>query len=296
MNSEDAEPKSMLVVGDVCIDRSWILGAQTWLSTSQSHYGVAPEKIAEPCRKTEILGGAATIARSVCCLAPQCNVYLVGAWDEKLIEAEMIPEEEPSGQPIHRRIRFLRGADSPFTKEINRIYRSESGKTELTHRYDRDVPKTALKALPIEWPDPNTIDAIIVGDYDKGLLDLREIVDALQRYNGKPFLLRSKRRMQAELFRQLPWTCICPNRQDLAYFVSAEYMPTTAIRDIGGKRSIHPLLLSNLEKARGICKSGQSIVIKLDREGALLLEGNNLLVVSVAPSCQGPYSAGSVLI
>ncbi len=61
MHTGKVDPRAILIVGHVNIDRSWSVGPASPFSTSQAHYGVVPDKIVHPASKAEMLGSAATI-------------------------------------------------------------------------------------------------------------------------------------------------------------------------------------------------------------------------------------------
>src|SRR5258708_17816388 len=137
--AEIPQKRSFLIVGDTVIDRTWVVSSAPPTSTSQAHFDVAPWKLVEPHRKCDVLGGAATIARSVAMLAPDAQVHLAGAWGNELHPGDCVPDEP--GFDEAPRIRFHMVANTPFTREITRVYEATADEPRLKARYDRDVSK-----------------------------------------------------------------------------------------------------------------------------------------------------------
>ncbi|MGK2883613.1 MAG: AAA family ATPase [Rhodococcus sp. (in: high G+C Gram-positive bacteria)] len=116
------------------------------------------------------------------------------------------------------------------------------------------------------------MDAVVVADFSKGLLDLDGVRDALQHYAGKPFLLRCKRSIEHVVPQSLPWTLICPNRQDVATLLTSQApLADRAFRFRSGIPHLNPSIASTVQEILLHVSRPVSIFLKLDREGAVLV-------------------------
>jgi bifunctional ADP-heptose synthase (sugar kinase/adenylyltransferase) len=299
--------KTVLVVGDVNIDVAWSVEPALPGSTSQAHGGVEPEKLVEPKRRMEVLGSAGTIARAVCMADPNVKVILVGGWaeDSNLLKKNLVPELErnkPASPHIQDgQLELRRLVQPPFTRVLTRVYsRSEDGKELYDKRYDREVLDGSWERdADFAWPEPSDVDVVIVGDYNKGLLTQKGVLQDLKiKYDRKPFILRAKRRLEDAVIQRLPWKILCPNRQDFFYLLSRDRRIDRALQKVAKRWSCHPDILDGLQELSSKIK-GRTILLKLDSEGAALLEEGRLTIFPLAKNSTGKWAgigAGDTLM
>ncbi|MGH8612499.1 MAG: AAA family ATPase, partial [Gammaproteobacteria bacterium] len=263
-----------------------------------------PEKLVDAGLQMEMFGSVGTIGRAICMADPGVNVVVVGGWaeiDPKRLVPELNPPSGWSRSFIKKnQIKFRRAVKSPFTRVITRVYaRREPGKDEYLKRYDKEVLDSKDDADPnFRWPVSSAIDVVIVGDYNKGFLLQKGVVKALKNYGGKPFILRAKRKLDHHVIKELPWTLLCPNRQDFADLLSYERPIQTVLRKVADQWSCHPDVLKGLHELSANL-GGRTILLKLDREGALLLNKGNLTAFPLAKASQGEWAgigAGDTLM
>jgi len=305
-----AEGKGVLIAGDLMVDRNWLMPSQSAISTSQAHGDVPPSKLIHPQWQTDVLGGAGVVARAALLAAPNSTIYLVGAWKEGFDPRDFLSPEDEKNKG---RIKFIRAAKTPFNTEKFRIYEQSSKGEKLAYRYDRDLywDEEAQKRRngekiyrynptpEVEWPSAEDVGVVIVADFDKGLLDMKEVRDKLSKYQEKPFLLRSKRKAEHQVFTELHWNLALPNRDDLGKLVGKEPVESPSFREIGGAYTLNPKLAESLIKFREAFPVSRkypqrSVLAKLDREGALLysrLKDQEKLTVLALPDGQ-PTLAG----
>lgn len=303
--------KFIVVAGDVMIDRNWLV-AKPPAGTSQEHADVPAWKTLDTSRRPDVLGGAGIIARAAYSTSDTQRVCLIGAWRKDFNPAEAFPEKvlfsgrklEQEGTPI----RFVRFANTDFNTEKYRIYELSKGNTKLRWRYDWDLTKRESPYRVNEDkqssqpPNIDEVSAVIVGDFDKGFLDTPGVQDQLAKYADRPFLLRSKRNYgkdpdpEKDLFDKLPWTVLLPNREDLARWVKTKTPSEAYVQKSGSAYSLHPELITSLQKliARFQRKKERTwtILVKLDQEGAVLLNNDGKIIVYYLPETSRRRLAG----
>jgi DNA polymerase III delta prime subunit len=298
----EPEKKTILIVGDVMIDRTWLIRSSSIQSTSQAHAGIKPEKLIDPSKKnTDMLAGAGTPTRRLLASSKEkdIKVHVIGGWSDELDITlfkkpnTLIPEIKDENRD---RIKFERFVSTKFDTLKWRIYSSESGKTSLIKRYDRDLrydqdPKKSdyIKEFNFEWPPSDSISAVIVADFAKGLLNLPHIREKLKEYNKCPFLLRTKQKPEnvKEILTDLPWTVLLPNREDLARILESRDIRPRALKLLQDKHvthvAINPHILEIFDdlliklkkwKVYNHHENSRDIFLKLDHEGGILLTGD----------------------
>jgi bifunctional ADP-heptose synthase (sugar kinase/adenylyltransferase) len=293
-----ANPKGILVVGDVMIDRTWRVRARSGLSTSQAHFGVESQEIADPMRKTDLLGAAGTVARAIKAIEPSCPVHLLGAWDDRIVDPGTLVPDESSG------IMFRKIASVPFTTLKWRVFETQQQGNRLRHRYDCDLQRHHHRWIdaPTEesWPEPDQIAVVVVADFNKGLLEIDEVRERLCQYHDKHFLLRTKNPAETNLcLAKLPWTVLLANRADLRRISSHEFeVPRPSLHRMSAKAvTVHPELINSLQKLdkklSGKLVEAHSCLVKLDSEGALRLEKGAL--TAFLPSMPSGRDAASAI-
>jgi len=302
--------KNILVLGDVMIDIAWVIRATDKRETSQFHGGCIPQKILESGWKTEMLGGTATVARRIFTNDKfEGKVTLAGAWSNATNARikELIPEYAMKKNKNKKEIEFVQLFNIDHDTLKWRIFSSAFEEIKLEQRFDRDfLLKKDSKIIQknIENLLKKKFSSIIVDDFNKGLLDHPKIITFLKKYKGIPFLLRPKRRID-NIIKNLPWTILMPNRNDFAYLVDVDPLNYDLLKKIKNSTNIyiHPKLLdylnSYLEQIEG---NHPYILVKLDKEGALLFDRENdkITVFSLTENSQDPrllgIGAGDVLM
>ena len=82
LKAASSESKAILVVGDLMIDRTWIVPGKSALATSQAHDDIPPRKLINPLWKTDLLGGLGFIVRAIVAADPSLELYVASAWSE----------------------------------------------------------------------------------------------------------------------------------------------------------------------------------------------------------------------
>lgn len=307
-----SKKKTVLVVGDVALDRSWFVDPSPPDLTSQAHGSVWPERFIEKGDRngtlveTDVLGGAATVARAIKAIRGfDISVSLVGAWGDD-IGGDRLQKLMPEGL-----VECFCAAKTPYTSLKWRVYeQGSSGKDpRLVRRFDRDVPFDPetpykhCKRLKFPWPDPSDVAVVAVVDYGKGLLGLPDVCKSLCMYKGLPFLLRTRGARGMHPLDELPWTILLQNRAELARVAGGfQAPPPPTLRKVAKHWEPAPALMKLLMKVPHAAerRRRRSVIVKLDREGALLLdESGQLHVIALERSCQGEWagvSAGDVLM
>jgi hypothetical protein len=221
---------------------------------------------------------------------PDVKVILAGGWAAEDDPKNLVPECEKAGCPDELKVggdpqfirpwqlEFKRLVTPEFTRVLMRIF--VDGK--YVKRYDREILESPKELdLKFEWPNRDDIDVVIVGDYNKGLLENQEVIKGLQRYSGKPFILRAKRKLKHNVLTALPWTIFCPNRQDFMHCLELERPIPTAFKQLGERWWCHPDILEGFELLLRRFK-GKAILLKLDKEGAALMNGDQITLSPIA--------------
>jgi hypothetical protein len=284
-------PNRILIVGDLILDRTWLVSKTPTASTSQSHGDVRPLRSPFPEKRTDIIGGAGGVARAICAMDKDAEVDLFGEWPNDFDPIATIPETD-----FRRRIKAHRCGWTDFITEKLRIYVEKPFSSGFERRFDRDLTKLARRGpLDVQWPRKEDISAVVVMDYGKGFVD--QVLAKLNEYRGVHFILRSKRNMNDNIF-QLPWTVLLPNRDDLGRLVGYELPPSQQfIRIIGDDLALHPDLVRWLQQVN-TAHPDKCVFVKLDREGGVLLfRDKHVVTFSLAPQSQGNWAgiaAGSM--
>jgi hypothetical protein len=279
--------RPILVVGDLMLDRTWLLAPMPVSSTSQSHADVPPLKTQFPEKQTEVIGGAAAVARAICAMDASVEVILIGEWPESISPESLIPEPG-----FTRRIKLIHHGKTAFLTEKWRVYVDGSTSDSLKSRFDRDLSKESTRdLLGSKWPSKTDISAVVVMDYGKGFVDQVDVQKHLREYEGLHFMLRSKRNIRHDIFK-LPWTVLLPNRDDLRRLVGYSLPPSQQfIRTIGDSLALHPDLIGWLAEVHKTYPN-RSVFVKLDKEGGVLLfQTNDVIAFSLAQECRGKWAA-----
>ena len=274
--------RTILLVGDFITDRTWLVGEPSLLERYNSHYSVHPHTLVDPARETDVAGGIATVARAIASVIP-AKPIVMGAWSyypqNEFKAHRLVPHE---GELKEDTISFRRVYESEFTSIKTRVYLPEPGGARLSYRFDRNANVSANVRndanLTAEWPDPDEVDLIILGDYGYGVLDLPEIQEKLKRYSDKraPVILRSSSK---KLVKALDWNILMLNLHHLANFLGrTEPFDTPVTKQVDGECNYHPSLIASLEKMAKTLESNRprALLLNLESEGAIILHNEQV--------------------
>lgn len=193
--------KKIVIVGDVMIDETWYCGCRR-LSPE------APIPVASLLSKTEVLGGAANVAKNLKALAPDdLDVYLCGWLGQKF--QELLNKEEIhlwTGGWLPGRLTNikLRIVDMSTGYHLVRV-----DNEEYIDSVGRFLPRDDI----YEWIMEIEPDSIILSDYVKGSItpELAEYIIGNTHKDTEIFV--DTRRPDVRAFRGADW--ITPNRHEL---------------------------------------------------------------------------------
>jgi hypothetical protein len=223
-------------------------------------------------------------------------VHLVGAWKGKLDIKELAPgnvqREGSDSSPVHARIEACQFVETSFTTEKWRVYEYCTDGTRLKQRYDRDlaVGDHRNRGLKDPWPADVEFSAVIVADYNKGFLDLPSVQKELKKYRDSLVLLRLKRTSTVlNHYREFKKAWLLPNREELLKLSNAMHSPSPVyIKEVHGTYALHPDLIDALVRLEKLF--GRTIVVKLDREGVVLLHEGKVTMLALASSNAGNWA------
>src|SRR5258708_15295973 len=89
--TDSAAPR-VLLVGDLIVDRSWLVNAPRAPVKHEAPYEVSPQRMASPSNRTDVAGGVGTTARALASLG-NADITLVSAWGEDINIPSMFPKE-----------------------------------------------------------------------------------------------------------------------------------------------------------------------------------------------------------
>lgn len=276
--------RTILLVGDYITDRTWLVGEPSLLERYNSHYSIHPHTLVDPARETDVAGGIATVARAIGAAVPS-KATVIGAWsyypENEFKGNRLVPLE---GELKNDSIRFQRIYEPDFTSIKTRVYLPEPGGARLSYRFDRNSNVTADvkgdRYREAEWPKPDDVDLVILGDYGYGVLSLPKVQKKLKAYAGKhaPIILRSSSK---ELVKALDWDILMLNLHHLANFIDRqEPFDTPVTKQVNGECNYHPSLIAALEKISKTLdktveiKRPRALLLNLESEGALILHGS----------------------
>lgn len=278
-----AAEQTILLVGDFITDRTWLVGEPSLLERHNSHFAIHPHTLVDPARETDVAGGVATIARAIGAVST-AKVVAVGAWSyyvtNEFARGRLIP---PEGELRKRPIDFRQAYESEFTSVKTRVFLPEPGGARLRYRFDRNSnvsicvdPKNCRK---IDWPDPEEVSAIVLGDYGYGVLHLPHIREGLKQYANRrtPIILRSS---ASDLVTSLTWDVLVLNLHHCANLIKREPFDLPVTKQIGSECTYHPSLVTALQKMSDehLSRNGvdRALLLNLESEGALILHNGRV--------------------
>jgi hypothetical protein len=279
--------KSVLVYGDLMIDKTWVVQEKIEDSI-QPHGDVVPLRRIAPGRLDESLGGAGTIAATLTHFcAPDVSVQLLcysGLIENKILGDVTLHRLLTSGDPLTT-IKFRIWTYRPDADE----------KPELKYRFDQDAPVPKLTG---DLPDLPQLDLIIISDFKKGTVQPAIIDALLMRYPNTPLLVDSKneRLFQANPSLRTHGGTLFVNRDEANRFWQVEATDASEKLDISGSvincrtdlLKLGKSLLENLPK--------WNLIVKLDREGAFLFSGREYAEFHSTPIVATGISAGDIFL
>jgi hypothetical protein len=270
--------QTVLIVGDFIIDRTWLVGEPSLVEQHNSHYDVHPRNMVDPSREPDVAGGIGTIARALAAVTNDLEIVCLGAWSEYAsaeMQRRLLPPDadpqliRPSTMAFHR----LR--ETPYTNLKSRFYLPQLGGARLEYRFDRNavnVDSVRPAALDdVEWPDPDDVRLVILGDYGYGMLKAPRLRQRLARYARKAdVILRSS---DAEVIETYRWNLLTMNLHLFARYVKREGgFDPPVIKQVDGRCRYHPLLIQELARCAAVKKHPRSaVLINLEQEGAVVV-------------------------
>lgn len=280
--------KHVLVVGDVMIDSTWLVGGTTPGGTSTPHFGIERRRLIRPPSssgkplRTDVLGGAGSAVRWLLAADPAVYVKLLGAWAPETKPKLLVPDQPEkaatggSRKSASARLEPTVLVKTPFTTTKWRLFEYAEGRPALFARFDDDLGPNSYPVLLTSptWPAPTAVDVVVVDDFDKGLLSLQPVRDELAKYSDKPVLLRAK----GDQWRSLPWTVLLCSVPELFRHagMSGTPVPVTPIKSRGG---VHPDLATAISRLK--LTTTQHAYVLLDGEGGLLASRDKITVHAI---------------
>ena len=282
----------ILVVGDFIIDRTWLVTDLPLPKRYESHYDVIPTTLVNPDNRTDVAGGVGTIARGIAATSDARVTVVTGfSADVAVAPKDLFP---PDGMTNVDRVDFRQICSASFTTLKLRIFASEPVGAVLKYRYDRNLKASDLTLQPIEWPDKDDVSAVIVPDYDFGMLDQQNVIDGLRRYEGLPMILRSPRK---QVIEALPWTLLSINLRHLASILgSYQSFDAPIVRQASAGCIYHPDFISALNEMRKQFlaeRSDRVLLVRISREAAVLLAHDELTPILLSIAHNEPDGVGS---
>lgn len=264
---------TILLVGDFITDRTWLVDEPLLLENYNSRASLRPCTLVDPVRETDVAGGIGTVARSIGA-ATTNPIVVVGAWSD-YTQGELNDHKKlvpPEGELSKRDISFRRVYDTDFTSVKTRVYLPEFGGARLCARIDRncsirgDVDPNRYDRT-VEWPNPEEVGLVILGDYGYGVLELPEVQKKLKDYVECPIIFRAS---NADLVTELAWDVVALNLHHCAKFLEVEPFDPPLTKRVNDELIYDQALVDALEKM-AVKTEGRALLLNLESEGALLL-------------------------
>jgi hypothetical protein len=280
--------KNVLVYGDVMIDRNWIVSGRTE-TTVQSHADVIPMRRIDPRRLDDSLGGAGMTASAVAHLcASYSKVHLLASSNE--IDSRVL-----GGVTLLQIPR--RHMDESVTTTKLRIYTfNEKGLPVLRNRFDQDAPPPdSTGKLPNKLPSPTHL---IIADFKKGAIQPPLLQEMLNRFPDAEVFVDTK---DSYLFNTCPELLsrggvLFLNREEATRLWRLHRIPGGNDLDI--TLALRHCLVDLLDMGQTLLEKlpKWDIVIKLDKDGAVLFHKDEFYVQSVRASKAAGIGAGDVFL
>lgn len=270
----------VLVVGDVMIDRTWTVTEHAG-ETVQMHGDVRPRRRVRPEDRSEQLGGAGSTASALWALGNA--VHVLGAWNERdqALLAGLRPPDATDSGPCSFRLHRLDTASAATTIKFRVfVLHGAGGSPHLEYRFDQDPasgPKADHSTLPADLPE--RLNAIVLMDFQKGLVTSDLIDQLLDHYPEVPWFVDSKSPHLTELIQPVATNnrlhVVALNRDELLRLLTPDLYPAPNVSLVPtGRAQDLPILSRELDSA--ICTTLAQVnkdvgalllVAKLDRDG-----------------------------
>jgi sugar/nucleoside kinase (ribokinase family) len=284
--------KRVLIVGDLVVDRTLLVGKPARSERFAAHYDVLPRNLVEPSWRTDVAGGIVTAARVLG--GDGIKLTIATAWGKDIDPRHLVPPAAPKASVDMQWIPLWR---TNRTTVITRVfaYTPDEKQPTLFARYDCE-PDEELKPALIPWPKPEDIDLIVAGDYvsqpQKTVLQSPVVLKQLSAYAkaGIPLLLRSIRK---DVIEALPWTILSVNPHHLTRILDVSAIDGPAVKEFDGSCIYHPAMLETVNTlSKDFFKKIKMrfILLNLEGAGALLIDGESIHPVLLAgkrPAHQG---------
>ena len=248
---EQTKRPSILVVGDVMLDR------YLWGDADRISYE-APIPVLRVVRTEDRLGGAGSVVAILSAL--DVDVTLAG-----------VTGDDAEGRSIRRLLDDLNGATDCTLVDGDRsttVKERLLGSTQNRHpqqmiRVDREDTRSigdelTDKLLAAIRPRLDSIDAVLISDYDKGVCSRRLVKELVGMLNSSGVPVVADPARGVDYGRYTGCTCITPNRSEASLALG---WPINTVED-------------GLKAARALLELGiESVVVTLDRDGIAWAEG-----------------------
>lgn len=265
---KDRSPR-ILVVGDVMMDR-YLWGSSERISPE------APVPVVDVVRELDSLGGAANVMN---------NLLMLGA----RVTAVAVVGQDKAGSDLRTVLQHKGIATSGIITEPGR-QTPEKTRVLVTHqqilRFDKESTveiqkNTELALLNALFEDPEPLQAVLISDYDKGLLttSLTQAIIQWARQRSLPVLVDPK---GTNYLKYRGATLITPNRKEAAQWIGFPIDSDASLRQAGES------LKQKLDLRHAI--------ITLSEEGLALFSNGMTLVRSVAKEVYDVTGAGDTVL
>lgn len=273
--------KRVLVVGDLMLDRSWIVKARHATSSSQSHGGIAPYTRLYPIAEDFRPGGAG-LAATALAVFDDLEVHLLTAdcnpLDTPLFEHCGIRRDSSAtsgSQSVQWHTMPWTSPSRPITTIKTRYYsieKSPNQKPFLFSRIDSDPPADTQIDSTLPESLPNEFDFILIMDFAKHAVTESLIQNLQERYSTAGFGMDSKNIKLLECFRRrchvagLAHSAVFLNREEAANFFAQQFEEQKEKLTISTTQNHLIKLVAN-----DFWPKQTTLVVKLDTDGAILL-------------------------
>jgi D-beta-D-heptose 7-phosphate kinase/D-beta-D-heptose 1-phosphate adenosyltransferase len=243
--------KCLLVVGDIMLDR-FVYGTVSRISPE------APAPVINTAAVDEIIGGAGNVARNIASLGGRCDLVAVIGCDEGAVRISQCLEAYPGIVPAL--IKIKERATTVKTRFVAFLHNTHllRADTEETAPVSRETEDLILSAVHSRL---DSIDAIILSDYGKGVLTTRVIAEIISAANrvGKPTIVDPK---GIEYSRYRGATVITPNVSEVLQALGRPIK-----NDEGSLREAAVLLMDLTGCEKVLITRGERGVLIVQRDG-----------------------------
>ncbi len=264
--------RKIVVLGDVMLDE-FVWGEVTRISPE------APVPVVDIRRESVHLGGAANVMANLVALGARANVVGVTGKDAAGARLRTAVTEVNPSQSANR---LIEDSGRPTTTKTRIIAHSQ-----LVVRADREqrtpvsdaIENEVLNALELALEDA---DALVISDYDKGVVTERILAGILPRAYGRMPVLIDPKQRNFNFYR--PATLVTPNHHEALRMASLED---------DSDRGLHQAARVILEKL-----GCDAVLVTRGDRGMMLLEGSSdpVFVSTVAREVYDVTGAGDTVI